>query len=63
MDRDKQKHWETVYKTKQPNEVSWTQEIPKTSLDFIHEFNFVVLNVITIKDERPQNTSTTASPE
>lgn len=39
MDIDKQKHWETVYKTKQPNEVSWTQEIPKTSLDFIHEFN------------------------
>ena len=30
---------ETVYKTKQPNEVSWTQEMPKTSLDFIHEFN------------------------
>jgi len=39
MDTHKQKHWETVYKTKQPNEVSWTQEIPKTSLDFIHEFN------------------------
>jgi uncharacterized UPF0146 family protein len=39
MDTDKQKHWEKVYRTKQPNEVSWTQEIPKTSLDFIHEFN------------------------
>ena len=39
MNTDRQKHWETVYKTKQPNEVSWTQEIPKTSLDFIHEFN------------------------
>ena len=39
MDTDRQKHWETVYKTKQPNEVSWTQEMPKTSLDFIHEFN------------------------
>jgi SAM-dependent methyltransferase len=38
MDKVKQKHWEKVYKTKQPNEVSWTQEIPKTSLDFIHEF-------------------------
>ena len=32
------KHWEKVYQTKQPNEVSWTQEIPKTSLDFIHSF-------------------------
>jgi len=35
---DKQNHWNTVYKTKQPNEVSWTQEVPKTSLDFIHSF-------------------------
>lgn len=36
---EKKTHWETVYKTKQPNEVSWTQEIPQTSLDFIHSFN------------------------
>ena len=26
-------HWEKVYETKQPNEVSWTQEIPQTSID------------------------------
>ena len=32
-------HWEKVYAAKQPNEVSWTQEIPKTSLAFIHSFN------------------------
>lgn len=32
-------HWETVYTTKQPNEVSWTQERPKTSLDFIRDFD------------------------
>jgi hypothetical protein len=32
-------HWEKIYGTKQPHEVSWTQEIPKTSLDFIHSFN------------------------
>ena len=32
-------HWETVYATKKPNEVSWTQEVPQTSLDFIHSFN------------------------
>jgi hypothetical protein len=31
-------HWEQVYATKQPNEVSWTQEVPQTSLDFIHSF-------------------------
>ncbi len=28
-------HWENVYKTKNPSEVSWTQDIPKTSLDLI----------------------------
>jgi SAM-dependent methyltransferase len=31
-------HWDTVYKTKSPNQVSWTQAVPKTSLDFIHSF-------------------------
>lgn len=29
-------HWENVYTTRQPDEVSWTQDIPKTSLDFIY---------------------------
>lgn len=38
MDMQNKKHWETVYKTKNPEQVSWTQEIPKTSLDFIHSF-------------------------
>lgn len=32
------KHWETVYETKNPDQVSWTQDVPKTSLDFIHSF-------------------------
>ena len=36
---DQKNHWDTVYATKNPNEVSWTQEIPTTSLDFIHQFN------------------------
>lgn len=35
---DKKQHWEKIYLTKQPNEVSWTQEVPRTSLDFIHSF-------------------------
>lgn len=35
----RKEHWEKVYATKQPHEVSWTQELPKTSLDFIHSFN------------------------
>ena len=36
---DKKQHWEKVYTTKQPHEVSWTQDVPKTSLHFIHSFN------------------------
>ncbi len=39
MDTERKKHWETVYETKNPEEVSWTQEIPKTALDFIHSFH------------------------
>lgn len=33
---DRKAHWEKVYQTKDPDEVSWTQKIPQTSLDFIH---------------------------
>jgi len=36
---DIKKHWDTIYQTKSPNEVSWTQEIPKTSLDVIRSTN------------------------
>ncbi|WP_243630015.1 class I SAM-dependent methyltransferase [Taibaiella soli] len=32
-------HWEKVYATKTPEEVSWTQAKPETSLRFIHSFN------------------------
>ena len=35
MEINRKNHWETVYETKQSNEVSWTQENPKTSIDFI----------------------------
>jgi len=38
MKLDRKKHWETVYETKNPDQVSWTQETPKTSLEFIHSF-------------------------
>jgi hypothetical protein len=31
-------HWEAIYKTKNAGQVSWTQEVPQTSLDFIHSF-------------------------
>lgn len=39
MDATRKNHWETIYKTKLPNEVSWTQENPEISLDFIKGTN------------------------
>jgi ubiquinone/menaquinone biosynthesis C-methylase UbiE len=38
MQQSKQ-HWDNIYSTKRPDEVSWTQDVPKTSLEFIHSFN------------------------
>ena len=38
MDKKRQKYWDTIYETKSSSQVSWTQEVPKTSLDFIHSF-------------------------
>jgi len=35
--QDYKNHWENVYETKKPDEVSWTQKIPQTSLDLIEE--------------------------
>jgi len=31
-------YWDKIYSLKQANQLSWTQEVPKTSLDFIHSF-------------------------
>lgn len=39
MNKSSQQHWESIYTSKQPNEVSWTQDIPTPSLQFIHGFN------------------------
>ena len=38
MAETRKQHWENVYETKDPDQVSWTQAIPRTSLDFIHSF-------------------------
>lgn len=38
MGKNLKAHWETVYETKSPQEVSWTQDIPQISLDFIQSF-------------------------
>jgi len=32
-------HWEKIYATKDKHQVSWTQEVPATSLNFLHSFN------------------------
>lgn len=33
------KHWNSIYSNKLPEEVSWTQDVPQISLNFIHSFN------------------------
>jgi 2-polyprenyl-3-methyl-5-hydroxy-6-metoxy-1,4-benzoquinol methylase len=38
MEKSLKEHWETVYATKTPQEVSWTQDKPAISLDFIASF-------------------------
>ncbi len=38
MEDSKKSHWENIYETKTSQEVSWTQEKPETSLNFIHSF-------------------------
>ena len=32
-------HWDKIYKEKSPDEVSWTQEIPVTSIKFFERLN------------------------
>lgn len=39
MEKNLKEHWETVYATKTPQEVSWTQEKPAISLDLISSFH------------------------
>lgn len=39
MHKELKKHWEDVYQNKKPNEVSWSQPIPKASLDSIEKLN------------------------
>lgn len=36
---NKKEHWENIYCTKQENEVSWFQQYPKTSMDFVELFS------------------------
>jgi 2-polyprenyl-3-methyl-5-hydroxy-6-metoxy-1,4-benzoquinol methylase len=36
--QERKKHWETIYQTKQLNEVSWYQPVPHTSLDLVSKY-------------------------
>ncbi|HLK97850.1 MAG TPA: class I SAM-dependent methyltransferase [Hymenobacter sp.] len=36
--KPEKQHWETIYSTKSSEEVSWTQYIPQTSIDFLRSF-------------------------
>lgn len=36
---ERKTHWENIYNTKQPNEVSWFQAYPKTSMAFVELFD------------------------
>lgn len=38
MQAENKQHWETVYETKNSDQVSWTQEKPTTSLEYIRSF-------------------------
>jgi SAM-dependent methyltransferase len=39
MENNLKAHWEHIYATKQPHQVSWTQETPTTSIQLIEELN------------------------
>ena len=42
-------HWDNIYGTKSPHEVSWTEDVPEISLSFIHSFNLPkTANIIDI---------------
>ena len=42
-------HWENIYRTKTENEVSWFQQYPKTSMDFLELFELPLnANIIDI---------------
>ena len=41
MELNTKNHWDTIYNTKQSNEVSWTQDVPTVSLEFIRKLKIL----------------------
>jgi len=49
ISQDKKQHWENVFATKAETEVSWFQNYPKTSVEFLELFNLPLdANIIDI---------------
>ena len=49
MPETEKEHWENIYSTKSEQEVSWFQEYPKTSMEFIELFKMpLTANIIDI---------------
>lgn len=49
ISQDKKQHWENVFATKAETEVSWFQNYPKTSIEFLELFNLPLdANIIDI---------------
>ncbi|WP_430897804.1 MULTISPECIES: class I SAM-dependent methyltransferase [unclassified Paraflavitalea] len=45
----RKQHWETIFTSKTPNEVSWFREYPKTSIEFMELFNLpLTANIIDV---------------
>lgn len=38
----RKEHWDNIYTSKQTNELSWYQEVPSTSIEFVKELNLPV---------------------
>jgi hypothetical protein len=39
MQNDSKQHWETIYATKEPHQVSWTQHSPETSIHYFEQLH------------------------
>lgn len=39
---DRKKHWDKIYQSKEPEELSWFQPVPETSLNFFKQYNVPV---------------------
>ncbi|OCX52318.1 SAM-dependent methyltransferase [Mucilaginibacter sp. PPCGB 2223] len=39
MEENRKDHWENIYRTKAPGQVSWAQDVPRISLDLINDLD------------------------